>query len=74
MLTRLGLGMFHVSCSAIRVILVPADSISDMKDSRLGCLLGRLCIFRLRKIGFLVDLKLEEKERLSWKVEVMLYR
>ena len=74
MLTRLRLGMFHVSCSAIRVIFVPEDSISDIKDSRLGCLLGRLCMLRLRKMGFLEDLKVEEKERLSWKVELMLYR
>ena len=65
MFTRLGLGMFHVSCSATRVIWVPADSSSDIKDSRLECLLGRLCMFRLRKIGFLEDLKLEEKDTLS---------
>ena len=57
--------MFQVSCRAIRVMLVPAASISDKKDSRLGCLLGRLCMLRLRNIGFLEDLKLVEKERLS---------
>ena len=55
--------MFQVSCRAMRVMLVPEDSISDRKDSRLGCLLDRLWMFSLRKIGFLDDLKLEEKER-----------
>ena len=44
---------------------MPAASISNKKDSRLGCLLGRLCMLRLRNIGFLEDLKLVEKERLS---------
>ena len=57
--------MFQVSCRAMRVMLVPEDSISDRKDSRLECLLDRLWMLRLRKIGFLDDLKFVEKERLS---------
>jgi len=50
--------IFQISWRAIRSIGIPSDLSSFKKISRLACLLCRLWMLRLRKMGFFEALNL----------------